>query len=67
MRKPHPRTIKPQGFVTETSDPSEHNVDVWADWVEIRGRTGADRKLGNFRFDLDVLPPREPGCDRFEN
>jgi len=67
MQKPRPLNIKPQGRVVETSDPSENNVGVWADWVEVKGSRAADRKLGSFRFTLDVLPPDEPRCDRFED
>ncbi|MEN8160972.1 MAG: hypothetical protein ABFS41_12940 [Myxococcota bacterium] len=67
LRKPHSRHVKPQGFVTASSDPADRNVAVWADWVEVRGRYGEDRKVANFRFALELEPPRQPGCDRFED
>ncbi len=67
IRKPHAHHIKPQGFVTESFDPEARNVSFWADWVEVDGRYGDDRKLGSFRFDLEALPPRDPGCDRFQD
>jgi hypothetical protein len=64
LRSPHPHRLKPQGFVTESSNPAERNVAFWADWVDVRGRYGAGRKLANFRFALEAEPPRRPGCDR---
>jgi hypothetical protein len=67
LRKPHAHDIKPQGFVDESLDPLERNVAFWADWVEVKGRYGEDRKLGTFRFALEALPPREPGCDRVQD
>jgi hypothetical protein len=61
---PHPHNLKPQGFVTASNDPAQHNVAFWADWVEVHGQYGADRTLANFRFALEAEPPRNPGCDR---
>jgi hypothetical protein len=63
-RSPHPHDLKPQGFVTQSSDPAGRNVAFWADWVEVDGRYGAGRKLTNFKFALEAEPPRSPGCDR---
>lgn len=67
IRKPKAHQIKPQGFVTESLDPLAANVAFWADWVEVKGRYGEGRKLGKFRFALEALPPRQPGCDRFQD
>lgn len=67
LLSPHPHNLKPQGFVTESSDPAERNVAFWADWVEVRGRYGAGRKLANFKFALEAEPPRRPGCDRTQD
>jgi hypothetical protein len=63
-RSPHPHNLKPQGFVTESSDPAGRNVAFWADWVEVDGRYASGRKLANFKFALEAEPPRNPGCDR---
>jgi hypothetical protein len=67
LLSPHPHNLKPQGFVTESSDPAERNVAFWADWVEVRGRYGDGRKLANFKFALEAEPPRDPGCDRTQD
>ena len=67
LRAPHPHNLKPQGFVTESSDPAERNVAFWADWVEVRGHYGARRTLANFHFALEAEPPRSPGCDRVQD
>jgi hypothetical protein len=64
LRSPHPHHVKPQGFVTESTDPAERNVAFWADWVEVKGRYGAGKKLANFRFALEAASPRDPSCDR---
>jgi hypothetical protein len=67
LRKPHAHDIKPQGFVNGSLDPLERNVAFWADWVEVKGHYGEERKLGTFRFSLEASPPREPGCDRVQD
>ena len=64
LRSPHPHNVKPQGFVTESVDPLARNVAFWADWVEVRGKYGAGKKLSSFRFALEAEPPRDPSCDR---
>jgi len=66
-RSPRPHDLKPQGFVTEGSDPAARNVAFWADWVEVRGRYGAGRKVGDFKLALEAEPPRDPGCDRTQD
>ena len=67
LRSPSPHNLRPQGFVTASSDPAEMNVAFWADWVEVDGRYGAGRKLASFRFTLAAEPPRTPGCDRTQD
>jgi hypothetical protein len=67
IRKPRAHDIKPQGFVDESVDPQARNVAFWADWVEVKGRYREGRKVGKFRFALEALPPREPGCDRVQD
>jgi hypothetical protein len=64
LRSPHPHKLKPQGFVTESSDPAAQNVAFWADWVEVDGRYGDGRTLASFKFALEAEPPRDPSCDR---
>jgi hypothetical protein len=64
LRSPSFRHAKPQGFVTESADPAAKNVQFWADWVKVDGRTGAGKKLANFRFAIEAEPPRDPSCDR---
>jgi hypothetical protein len=64
LRSPRPHQMRPQGFVTASSDPAERNVAFWADWVEVRGRYAAGRKLANVKLALEAEPPRNPGCDR---
>jgi hypothetical protein len=67
IRKPRAHDVKPQGFVTESVDPTTPNVTFWADWVKVEGRYGEGRKVGKFRFALEALPPRQPGCDRVQD
>jgi hypothetical protein len=67
LRSPHPHDLKPQGFVTASSDPAQRNVAFWADWVEVRRRYAEGRKLANFKFALEAEPPRNPGCDRSQD
>lgn len=67
LLSPRPHDLRPQGFVTGSSDPAERNVTFWANWVEVRGRYGAGRKLANFNFALEAEPPRSPGCDRTQD
>ena len=67
LRAPNPHNLKPQGFVTESSDPAERNVAFWADWVEVRSRYAAGRKLASFRFALEAELPRSPSCDRVQD
>lgn len=66
-KSPHPHDLKPQGFVTASSDPAERNVAFWADWVEVNGHYGARKKLANFHFALEAEPPRSPSCDRVQD
>jgi hypothetical protein len=67
LRAPHPHDLKPQGFVTESSDPDERNVAFWAAWVEVHGHYGPGRKLASFNFALEAEPPRRPDCDRVQD
>ncbi len=67
LRAPSFHHAKPQGFVTESADPSARNVSFWADWVKVNGHYGAGKKLANFRFALEAEPPRDPSCDRTQD
>jgi hypothetical protein len=67
LRAPQPHNVKPQGFVTESSDPAERNVAFWAAWVEVHGHYGPRRKLASFNFALEAEPPRRPDCDRVQD
>jgi hypothetical protein len=67
LRAPSPHNVKPQGFVTASSDPAGRNVAFWADWVEVDGRYRAGRKLASFHFALEAEPPRRPDCDRVQD
>ena len=67
MLAPHFNRVKPQGFVTESSDPDALNVAVWADWVDVNGQYDANKTVGTFAFALEAEEPREPGCDRTQD
>jgi hypothetical protein len=67
LRAPQPHNVKPQGFVTESSDPAERNVAFWAAWVEVHEHYGPRRKLASFNFALEAEPPRRPDCDRVQD
>jgi hypothetical protein len=67
FRSPAKRRIKLQGFVTQSTDPIERNVQLWGNWVDIKGHYNGGQKVGNFRYRLKAEPPRSPNCDRVQD
>jgi hypothetical protein len=66
FRSPAKRSMKLQGFVSQTSDPSEPNVQLWGNWMGVRGHYNGGQKIGNFRYTLKAEAPRLPNCDRVQ-
>jgi len=64
MFAPHPRAVKPQGFVTQSADPGAMNVAFWADWADVKREHHVGKTVGSFSFALEATPPRNPSCDR---
>jgi hypothetical protein len=64
FRAPSKRSIKPQGYVTASSDPTAQNVSFWGDWVDVKHQYNANHNVGRFRFTLEIEPPQERNCDR---
>ena len=63
FRSPPHGDIKTQGFVNESSDPTDQNVSVWGDWVTAKDQYRNRRKIGKFRYTLSVSPPQAVSCD----
>ena len=64
FRAPRKSSIKPQGYVTASNDPTTQNVSFWGDWADVKRQYKADHKIGRFRFTLAVEPPQERNCER---
>ncbi|HUK82976.1 MAG TPA: hypothetical protein VLZ12_10135 [Verrucomicrobiae bacterium] len=64
FRAPSKRSIKPQGYVTASTDPAAQNVSFWGNWVDVKHQYKARHKVGRFRFTLEIEPPQERNCDR---
>jgi hypothetical protein len=64
FRSPRKGHIKPQGSVIASSDPTALNVNVWGNWLDAKRQYKAGRKVGRFRFALEIEPPQERNCDR---
>jgi hypothetical protein len=62
-RSPHFHQLKPQGSVTESSDPLARNVSFWADWVGVKRQYRAGQRVGRWHFALEALPPERRSCD----
>ncbi len=55
--------IKPQGFVTESADPTEQNISLWGNWQSAKANYRNKQRIGKFRYTLSVVPPRTYSCD----
>jgi hypothetical protein len=64
FRSPAKRQIKLQGSVVQSADPSDQNVQLWGNWVDVKRHYNGGQKIGNFRFTLKAEAPRSPNCDR---
>jgi len=56
-------SIKPQGFVTESADPTEQNITLWGNWGPAKASYRNKQRIEKFRYTLSVVPPRTYGCD----
>lgn len=55
--------IKPQGFLTASSDPTAENVSFWGNWYNVKGTYRAKKKISKVRYMLEVSTPTQLSCD----
>src|ERR1017187_2170678 len=58
----HSRT-RPQGLVTASADPTAQNVSFWADWIDAQASYRNKRRIGKFKYTLEVDSPKQLSCD----
>jgi hypothetical protein len=63
FHSPASNTIKPQGFVNESVDPTDQNVSVWGNWNAAKNEYRNKKKIEKFRYTLSVAPPQDLSCD----
>ena len=63
FHSPASNTIKPQGFVNESVDPTDQNVNVWGNWNAANSEYRNKKKIQKFRYTLSVAPPQALSCD----
>ena len=56
-------TVKPQGLVNESTDPTDQKNSSWRNWNTVKTHHRARQKTRKFRFTLSVVPPRTFSCD----
>jgi hypothetical protein len=59
---PRHARIRAQGAVTASADPTAQNVGFWGNWMDPEAQYRARRKVGKFRYRLQVVPPRVFSC-----
>ncbi|MFN0110050.1 MAG: hypothetical protein ACKVZH_14440 [Blastocatellia bacterium] len=47
----------PQGFITQSNDPNDDNVDLWGNWNQAKPTYLAGDRLGRFAFTLEATQP----------
>ncbi len=55
--------LRPQGYVTASADPSAQNVEFWADWIDVKASYRNKKRVGKFRYTLEVDSPQALSCD----
>lgn len=63
VKSPSKKKLSVQGFVTETDDPNEENVEVWINWDKAKKNYRAGKKIGVFQFVLSARIPEPKNCD----
>ncbi len=59
---PAPGEITPQGYVTQTDDPDDDNVDIWGNWDAANAQYAAGELIGNFEYVLEARAPGAATC-----
>ena len=55
--------LRPQGLVTSSADPSAQNVSFWGDWIDAKASYRNKKRVGKFRYTLEVDSPQALSCD----
>jgi hypothetical protein len=63
FHSPKSSSVKPQGFVNASADPTDQNISVWGDWSGAKSEYKNKKKIGKFRYTLSVVPPQAFNCD----
>jgi hypothetical protein len=61
--KPGPAAITPQGYVTESQDQNDDNVDLWENWENAGASYTSGQLVGRFLYDLEATAPMPLPCD----
>jgi len=56
--------VKPQAYVVPTNDPSDPNVTVWGNWVDVHKSYRDGQKVVRVRVVLNARDPNKPNCDQ---
>lgn len=55
--------VTPQGYVTQTDDPDDDNVDLWGNWDAASAQYAAGQVIGNFEYMLEARAPSMAACN----
>lgn len=60
---PAPAQITPQGYVTQSVNPNDDNVDLWGNWDSVAASYTRGAAVGKFLYDLEASAPMPLSCD----
>ena len=55
--------LRPQGLVAASVDPNTPNVAFWADWIDAQASYRNKKRVGKFKYTLEVDSPKALSCD----
>jgi hypothetical protein len=65
VNKPGPSSCRVQGNTVFTADPTENNVNLWANWTNAKPQYLLGQKILPFHFRLEAWPPQPESCTLF--
>jgi hypothetical protein len=55
--------IRPQCYLTPSTDPTAQNVSLWGNWIDARPRYRNRQRISRFSYTLEVDSPQAVPCD----
>jgi hypothetical protein len=55
--------IRPQCYLTPSTDPTAQNVSFWGNWIDARPKYRNRQRVGRFGYTLEVDSPQAVPCD----